>query len=143
MRSLKMSVIALALIVVSQVAKADENYWEVIRSGFGLDYSKTTPEEREALRVKLMNYINALTADQLLIAGRQCSVVVQQHARQEQWAEAVIGFGCLFNTIQPRLTIFKMSPHSWLSCRTRVRAVLAVRVKAILWDSWSERAPHN
>lgn len=142
MRSLKMSVIALALIVVSQVAKADENYWEVIRSGFGLDYSKTTPEEREALRVKLMNYINALTADQLLIAGRQCSVVVQQHARQEQWAEAVIGlwvplqyYPAKTDNLQDVTPLVaelqdKSAPPFW-----------RYGLMAILWDSWSERGP--
>lgn len=164
MRSLKTFVIALAVIVVAGAvvgwfgregwrafhgregrhgeAKPEENYWEVMKEAMEADYSKATPREAKAAARKWDKYIKSLTAEQLLIAGRQCSVVVQQHARQEQWAEAVIGlwvplqyYPAKTNNLKDVTPLVaelqdKSAPPFW-----------RYGLMAILWDSWSERGP--
>jgi len=164
MRSLKTFVIALAVIVVAGAvvgwigwegwrafqgregrhgqAKPDENYWEVMKEAMEADYSKATPREAKAAARKWDKYIKSLTAEELLIAGRQCSVVVQQHARQEQWAQAVIGlwmplqyYPAKTNNLQDVTPLVaelqdKSSPPFW-----------RYGLMALMWEMWSQNGP--
>lgn len=87
MRTAKYILIASILCVIVNTAKAEEQYWETIKR-LKTDYAKAEgiPANEEAGK-KLVEYINSLTKEQLMEAGRQCAEEINASFQKHGFAE--------------------------------------------------------
>jgi len=84
-------ILSLAIVlIVGSSGKAETNYWEEIKQRT----AREAPTLEQAKELK--EYVEALSAEELLTAARQCSVEVEAQVAPADWDVAVGNLGFLF-----------------------------------------------
>ncbi len=87
--------VVLAVFVIVSITKADATYWETIKQ-FIIAYDKAKGiSENDRVSKKFDEYLNSLTAEQLIEAGRQCSKELNDSFHKHGFSEGtgfVMGF---------------------------------------------------
>ena len=81
----------------SRLVIAETDYWQVIKEYL------TNPNPTETLSGEWVEYMESLTAEELLIAARQCSAEMESSVPSERWDMASIALG-FFYEHYPRKT---------------------------------------
>jgi len=95
MKIYKTILIALSILLFTPHAKAEENYWKVIREYMRQYEEANTREAIEEIAKEGQEYLDSLTAEQLIIAGRQCSEEAERICPDTVFCEAttyLLGF---------------------------------------------------
>ena len=74
----------------SGLAIAETDYWQVIKEYL------TNPNPTEKLSGEWVEYMESLTAEELLIAARQCSAEMESSVPSERWDMASIALGFFY-----------------------------------------------
>ena len=100
MKTCKTVLIIFAVLLFTHQVKAEENHWQIIRgylvagnelskkraSSSNSDELKNCTKKGKEVAKEYRKYLDSLTAEQLIVAARQCSVEVEQHnTNPEEW----------------------------------------------------------
>jgi len=84
----KLFMCLICLFVASNFARAEENYWQVIR--------ELLEAETDEARAQCEEYVKSLTAEELIIAAKQCSVDMEASVDPTYWDVAIGNLGFFY-----------------------------------------------
>jgi len=92
MRVCRISLIVLAISILAIQARAEENYWQIVKRYLEEDNANPSAEGSSGTK----EFLASLSADELIIAARQCSAEMEQKVPPEEWDMAGMTLGFFY-----------------------------------------------